>query len=127
MTGGPSPRRTRTAAAAAASSPRVAALRPADLAVAEADHGPAPLGEVLEVPARADPGDAQQTGRLRCGHVLATTRDVAQELLDQLQRLGAEALRQGLVGAGDSGDAEQPVHVGLVRLVAGHRGVRLLV
>src|SRR3954449_7763934 len=110
--------------AGAGSSPGVAALGPADLAVTQGDLGFPDLVEVLQVAPGTDSGDAEQRGRLRRGEVVRPVGKAAQSVLDELEGLRAETLRQALVR---SCDPEQPVHVGLVGVLGGAAGGGLLV
>src|SRR3954451_15564494 len=116
--------RTCTSRGGAGSSPGVAALGSADLAVTQGDLGFPGLVEVLQVAPGTDSGDAEQRRRLRRGEVVRPVGKAAQGVLDELEGLRPEPLRQAL---GRSCHPEQPVHVGLVGVLAGDAGVGLLV
>src|SRR4051794_12243085 len=97
MTVQPSSRRTCARRGGADSSPGVAALGSADLAVTQGDLGLSRPVEVLQVAPGTDSRDAEQGGRLRRREVVRSLGKVAQGVLDEPEGLRAEALRQPLL------------------------------
>src|SRR3954449_8040264 len=86
-----------TSRGGARSSPGVAALGSADLAVTQGDLGFPGLVEVLQVASGTDSGDAEQRRLLRRGQVVRLVGKAAQSVLDELEGLRAETLRQAPV------------------------------